>query len=57
MIRAAGQAAWHGRVVSGASTLTMQVARLLENTGTETRAGKLWQMRVAWALERHLWWR
>lgn len=54
MIRAAGQAAWHGRVVSGASTLTMQVARLLENSGTGNGAGKLRQMRVAWALERHL---
>lgn len=54
MIRAAGQAIWHGRIVSGASTLTMQVARLLENTGTGSRAGKLRQMRVALALERRL---
>lgn len=30
VLRAAGQWAWRGRVVSGASTLTMQVARLLE---------------------------
>lgn len=54
VMRAAGQAVWHGRIVSGASTLTMQVARLLENTGTGSRAGKLRQMRVALALERHL---
>jgi penicillin-binding protein 1C len=30
LLRAAGQAAWAGRIVSGGSTLTMQVARLLE---------------------------
>ena len=29
-LRAAVQAAWHGRIVSGGSTLTMQVARLIE---------------------------
>ncbi len=54
LVRAAGQAMWHGRVVSGASTLTMQVARLLENSGTGSGAGKLRQMRVALALERRL---
>ncbi|WP_136683689.1 penicillin-binding protein 1C [Falsirhodobacter xinxiangensis] len=54
LLRAAGQAAWHGRVVSGGSTLTMQVARLLEESGTGRIAGKLRQMRVAWALERRL---
>ncbi|MCR8825332.1 penicillin-binding protein 1C [Pseudosulfitobacter koreensis] len=54
LLRAAGQAAWNGDVVSGGSTLTMQVARLLENTGTGRWAGKLRQMRVAWALERRL---
>lgn len=34
LVRAVGQAAWNGDVVSGGSTLTMQVARLLENSGT-----------------------
>ncbi|MEQ6203095.1 penicillin-binding protein 1C [Sulfitobacter sp. HNIBRBA2951] len=53
-VRAAGQALRHGRVVSGGSTLTMQVARLLENSGTGSMAGKLRQMRFAWALERKL---
>ena len=54
MVRAAAQAAWHGRVVSGGSTLTMQVARLLEDSGTGRLAGKLRQIRVALALERRL---
>ncbi len=52
--RAVAQAAWNGRVVSGGSTLTMQVARLLEESGTGRVGGKLRQMRVAWALERRL---
>ena len=43
-----------GRVVSGGSTLTMQVARLLEEGPTGTLQGKLRQMRVALALERRL---
>jgi penicillin-binding protein 1C len=54
LLRAGGQAAWNGRVVSGGSTLTMQVARLLENSGTGRWGGKLRQMRVALALERRL---
>lgn len=54
LARAVGQAARHGRVVSGGSTLTMQVARLLEASGTGRMAGKLRQMRVAMALERQL---
>ena len=52
LLRALGQAARAGRVVSGGSTLTMQVARLLENSGTGHVAGKLRQRRVALALER-----
>ena len=52
--RAVAQAVWHGRVVSGGSTLTMQVARLLEDSGTGALAGKLRQARVALALERRL---
>ncbi|MDZ7711086.1 MAG: penicillin-binding protein 1C [Roseovarius sp.] len=54
LLRAAAQAMRHGRVVSGGSTLTMQVARLLEDSGTGHWRGKLRQMRVALALERRL---
>jgi penicillin-binding protein 1C len=54
LLRAGWQAAWAGRVVSGGSTLTMQVARLLEESGTGRLGGKLRQMRVAMALERRL---
>lgn len=54
MLRAVVQALWNGRVVSGGSTLTMQVARLLEEGTTGEVAGKLRQMRVALALERRL---
>ena len=41
LLRAVGQAAWNGHVVSGGSTLTMQVARLLEDSGTGQVSGKL----------------
>lgn len=54
ILRATGQIVTQGRIVSGASTLTMQVARLLENSGTGKMAGKLRQMRLALALERRL---
>ncbi len=54
VLRAALQAVWNGRVVSGGSTLTMQVARLLEEGTTGEVGGKLRQMRVALALERRL---
>jgi penicillin-binding protein 1C len=54
MTRAILQAVWNGRVVSGGSTLTMQVARLLEEGTTGEVGGKLRQMRVALALERRL---
>ncbi len=54
MIRASGQALWHGQVVSGGSTLTMQVARLLDGGNSRHWAGKLRQIRVALALERQL---
>ena len=53
-VRAVAQAVWRGHVVSGGSTLTMQVARLLEASGTGAWAGKLRQARVALALERRL---
>ena len=54
LIRATAQAIWNGHIVSGGSTLTMQVARLLEDSGTGRMTGKLRQMRVALALERRL---
>lgn len=54
MGRAVLQAMWNGRVISGGSTLTMQVARLLEEGTTGQVGGKLRQMRVALALERRL---
>ena len=50
--RAALQAMWNGRAISGGSTLTMQVARLLEDGSTGRWSGKLRQVRVALALER-----
>lgn len=57
-LRAAMRAAWQGlssgRIVSGGSTLTMQVARLLEQGSTGQWRGKLRQVRLALALERHL---
>ncbi len=53
-LRATVQAAWNGQIVSGGSTLTMQVARLLENSGTGKWQGKLRQVRLALALERKL---
>ena len=54
VMRAAWQAVRHGRLVSGGSTLTMQVARLIEEGPTGTWTGKLRQIRVALALERRL---
>ncbi len=54
LVRAAAQSVAAGRIVSGGSTLTMQVARLLEEGPTGTLRGKLRQMRVALALERRL---
>ncbi|MEM9523406.1 MAG: transglycosylase domain-containing protein [Pseudomonadota bacterium] len=52
MIRAGLQAMREGRIVSGASTLTMQTARLLEEGPTGKWTGKLRQIRLALALER-----
>ncbi|MCC7221510.1 MAG: transglycosylase domain-containing protein, partial [Candidatus Contendobacter sp.] len=49
--RAAGQWLTHGRIVSGASTLTMQTARLLE-PHPRTLVGKFSEMRRALQLER-----
>ncbi|MGI3170202.1 penicillin-binding protein 1C [Pseudooceanicola sp. C21-150M6] len=54
LARAAWQAVRTGGIVSGGSTLTMQVARLLEASGTGSWRGKLRQARLALALERQL---
>jgi penicillin-binding protein 1C len=54
VLRAGAQAVLNGHIVSGGSTLTMQVARLLEEGSTGQIGGKLRQMRVALALERRL---
>ncbi|MFY9210104.1 MAG: penicillin-binding protein 1C [Aestuariivita sp.] len=51
LIRAVAQAAWSREIVSGGSTLTMQVARLLENGSTGKWSGKIRQIRLALALE------
>ncbi len=52
MLRAAGQMLINGRVVSGGSTLTMQVARLLEPREERTLSAKLRQAVRAVELER-----
>lgn len=54
VLRASKQALITGKIVSGASTLTMQVARLLEQSGTGAWYGKLRQIRVALRLEQVL---
>lgn len=51
LARAAGQLVRHGRIVSGASTLTMQTARLIEGVHARTAPGKFKQMLRAWQLE------
>ena len=53
VLRAAGQFAISGHIVSGASTLTMLVARLLERH-QRSLAGKVREMAEALALERQL---
>jgi len=54
LVRAAGQFALAGHIVSGGSTLTMQVARLLEGDSTRSPEAKLRQMVHARELERSL---
>ena len=54
VLRAVGQMLRHGRIVSGGSTLTMQVARLLDGKHERTANGKLRQMARAIELERKL---
>ena len=53
LLRAGGQLLTHARIVSGGSTITMQLARLLDGEGTRDPGGKLRQMLRALALERH----
>jgi penicillin-binding protein 1C len=52
--RAAAQFVRHARIVSGASTLTMQVARLIDQRHERTPVGKLRQMLRAVQLEQQL---
>lgn len=52
-LRAAGQAVVHRRIVSGGSTLTMQVARLIEPI-PHSAGGKVWQIVRALQLELRL---
>ncbi len=54
LVRAAGQLIANGRIVSGASTLTMQTARLLDQRHHRTLSGKLYQILRAVQLERQL---
>jgi penicillin-binding protein 1C len=54
LARAAWQLLTHGRIVSGGSTLTMQVARLLEPRGARSMAAKLRQAVRAIELETSL---
>ncbi len=54
LLRGLRQFVLNGRIVSGGSTLTMQVARLLEHGDTGRWVAKLRQIRVALALERQL---
>jgi penicillin-binding protein 1C len=51
LVRASVQMLRHGRIVSGGSTLTMQVARLLDGKHARTASGKLAQMVRAIQLE------
>ncbi|MEM8877525.1 MAG: penicillin-binding protein 1C [Pseudomonadota bacterium] len=54
MIRAGWQWLRHGRIVSGGSTLTMQLARLMEPRAERSIPAKLRQMMRALQLERRL---
>ncbi len=54
MLRALGQFVLNGKIISGGSTITMQVARLTERLSTGALGDKLRQIRVAMAIERRL---
>lgn len=53
LVRALFQALWHGEIISGGSTLTMQVARLIEAIPRHA-GGKLKQILRALQIERRL---
>jgi penicillin-binding protein 1C len=52
LVRAAAQMLANGRIVSGGSTISMQLVRLLDGRSTRSPRGKLWQIVAALALER-----
>jgi penicillin-binding protein 1C len=54
LMRAAGQLAGNGRIVSGGSTLSMQLARLIEPRENRSIASKLTQIFRAWQIERRI---
>ena len=54
VLRASWQLLTNGRIISGASTITMQLARLLEPREQRTVGAKLWQMLRAVQLERRM---
>lgn len=54
LLRAAGQFAGHARIVSGGSTLSMQLARLIEPRESRNLVSKLRQIFRAWQIERRL---
>ncbi|MGB5213178.1 MAG: transglycosylase domain-containing protein, partial [Anderseniella sp.] len=54
MVRAAWQMLRHGRIVSGGSTITMQLARLLEPRSERSLRAKLRQVARALQIERRL---
>src|SRR5208337_4777059 len=54
LLRAAGQWLWRGRVVSGGSTLSMQVARLIEPRPGRSLSAKLRQIARALQIEREV---
>jgi penicillin-binding protein 1C len=54
MFRAAGQFVVNGRIVSGASTITMQLARLLEPRKRRSLLSKIRQIILALQIERRL---
>ena len=54
LLRAVWQLVRYRRVVSGGSTLTMQVVRLLQGGHERSAVGKIRQALAAWALEKRL---
>jgi len=54
VLRAGGLLVRHGKMLSGASTLTMQTARLIDSVHERTALGKIRQMARALQLERQM---